>query len=532
MRSTERAVHSIEEPTVQPPEAERAHRDPQLEDLVDEQTRELIHGRRVGRTHRRGWIVRRSLFAADVAGLVLAFALAEVAFGRDEGAVDKVSPWVEFGAFIATIPLWVVLARLLGLYDRDEEHSAHTTVDDATGVFLLITVGAWLLVALTWMTSAADPHLPKLLAFWAAAVALVSVCRAVARSLIRRLAAYQQNTVIVGAGDVAQLIGSKILRHREYGINLLGFVDSAPKPRRDDIGDLTVLGDIEQLPQIVDELDVERVIVAFADQDLGRLLEDLRRLRSKNVQIDVVPRFFDIVGPGANFHMLEGFPLVGLPHTRLRWSSLVLKRALDVAGSAFGLLIFAPLFVYVAIRIKLDSRGPVFYRHQRVGRGGRRIDVFKFRTMGADFSRGERYGGEVAEQTFAKLMADPRRRKEFETNYKLHDDPRVTRFGTFLRRTSIDELPQLINVFTGDLSLVGPRPITTAEVERYGDAGGELLDVKPGITGYWQINGRSDLDYTDRVRLDLAYVGDWSLGLDISIIAKTPRALLRRQGAY
>lgn len=502
-----------------------------LVDLVDDHTRALIRGRRFGKTHRRGWIVRRVLLAADIIGLVLAFALAEIVAGGPT-TTDKVSPWFEFAGFLVTIPLWLVLARLLGLYERDEERADYTTVDDATGVFVLVTVGAWLLIVLAWVTRIANPYTPKLLAFWIAAVALVSLSRAVARSRVRRSDAYQQNTVIVGAGNVAQLLASKILRHPEYGINLLGFVDMLPKSRRDDIGDLAMLGDIKQLPRVVDELDVERVIVAFAGQDQGTLLEDLRPLRSKDVQIDVVPRFFDIVGPGAGFHVIEGFPLVGLPVARLPRSSLMLKRALDFTGSAVGLLLLLPLFALVAIRIKFDSPGPVFYRHERVGRGGRRVDVFKFRTMKLEFSRGERYGGDAAEHAFAELMADPTLQQEFEASYKLQDDPRVTRLGAFLRRTSIDELPQFINVLLGDLSLVGPRPITIEEIDRYGAAGRELLNVKPGITGYWQINGRSDLDYADRVRLDLAYVGDWSLGLDLTILGKTIRSVAMGGGAH
>jgi undecaprenyl-phosphate galactose phosphotransferase len=152
--------------------------------------------------------------------------------------------------------------------------------------------------------------------------------------------------------------------------------------------------------------------------------------------------------------------------------------------------------------------------------------------MKREFSRGEEYGGDTAEQAFAELLVDDTRRAEFEASYKLQDDPRVTRFGAWLRRTSVDELPQLWNVLRGNLSLVGPRPITLDEVDRYGEAGGDqLLGVKPGLTGYWQINGRSDLDYPDRVRLDLAYVGDWSLSLDLTILGKTLRAVVSRSGA-
>jgi exopolysaccharide biosynthesis polyprenyl glycosylphosphotransferase len=402
---------------------------------------------------------------------------------------------------------------------------------------VLVTLGTWLPLALAWATGSAEPYLPKLVTFWAFAVALVSLARAVARLCVRRSDSYQQNTVIVGGGRVAQLIASKILRHKEYGINLLGFLDSRPRSRRDDLGNLIVLGGIERLQEVVDELGVDRVIVAYAGQDQENLVGenlvgDLRVLRSNDVQIDVAPRFFDLVGPGANFHAIEGFPLVGLPPARLPASALILKRGLDLLVSTVGLLVLVPLFAYVAIRIKLDSPGPVLYRHERLGRCGRPISVFKFRTMRQEFSRGEHYGGEAAEQAFAALIADPARRKEFEASHKLQDDPRVTRFGTFLRKTSIDELPQLINVLAGDLSLVGPRPVTQEEIERYGDASEELLNVKPGLTGYWQINGRSAADYADRVRLDLAYVGDWSLGLDLVILGKTLRTLTERRGAY
>jgi len=502
-----------------------------LVDLVDDHTRALISDRRIGKTRRRGWIVRRALVAADIIGLLLAFSLSEIVAGVPIGS-DKVYPWLELAGFLATIPLWIVLARLFGLYERDEECADYSTVDDAVRVFVLVTVGVWLLFVVAWVTGLASPYMPKILAFWLAAIVLVSLSRAVARTCVRRSDAYQQNTVLVGAGDIAQLLASKILRHPEYGINLLGFVDELPRSRRDDIGDLTVLGDIEELPRIVDELDVERVIVAFAGQAQGGLIEDLRPLRSRDVQIDVVPRFFDIVGPGADFHTIEGFPLVGLSAARLPRSSMMLKRTLDFVGSAFALLLLLPLFAIVAMAIKLDSPGPVFYRHERVGRGGRSIDVFKFRTMKLEFSRGERYGGDEAEHAFEELMADPTLQQEFEASYKLQDDPRVTRFGAFLRRTSIDELPQLINVLVGDLSLVGPRPVTIEEIDRYGASGRELLNVKPGITGYWQINGRSDLDYSDRVRLDLAYVGDWSLGLDLSILGKTIRSVATGIGAH
>jgi exopolysaccharide biosynthesis polyprenyl glycosylphosphotransferase len=501
-------------------------------DLLDERTRHLIAARRRGTTPTRGWIVRRHLVGADVLGLVIAFGLAELSLGRNEGAGDRVDPWAELAAFVVTLPIWVLVAHLLGLYDRDEERAGHSTVDDAAGVFVLLTVGTWLLIAGSWATGRADPEVPKVLVFWLAAIVLVSCLRSAARLLAKRFAGYLQNAVIVGAGEVGQLVGAKILRHPEYGINFLGFVDKAQQFRRQDLPRLTLLGGVQDLPGIVEELDVERVIVAFSGQDQSSLLDDLRPLRNRGVQVDIVPRFFDILGPGAQVHAIEGLPLVGLPPVRLPRSSRATKRMMDIALGLAALVVLAPVLAAIAICIRVDSPGPVLYRHRRVGRRGKRIDVTKFRTMRQEFCRGERYGGASADAAFEQLLSDPARRLQFEQSYKLHDDPRVTRLGSLLRRTSLDELPQLFDVLRGDLSLVGPRPVTEQELERYGHLANELLNVKPGITGYWQINGRAALDYTDRVRLEMAYVHRWSVKLDLAIMAKTPRAVVRKLGAY
>jgi lipopolysaccharide/colanic/teichoic acid biosynthesis glycosyltransferase len=190
----------------------------------------------------------------------------------------------------------------------------------------------------------------------------------------------------------------------------------------------------------------------------------------------------------------------------------------------------SPLLALIAIRVKRDSPGPVFYRHERIGVGGRTIRLLKFRTMHAKYCRGAEYGGDSAEREFARLMEVAANRAEFASNYKLRNDPRVTRVGAFLRRTSLDELPQLVNVLRGELSLVGPRPIVAEELERYGPEGEALLALRPGLTGYWQINGRSDSGYTERVRLDIAYASNWSLQFDLAILMHTLRLLFSRPG--
>jgi exopolysaccharide biosynthesis polyprenyl glycosylphosphotransferase len=251
-----------------------------------------------------------------------------------------------------------------------------------------------------------------------------------------------------------------------------------------------------------------------------------------NVQVDIVPRLYEAVGPSASIHTVEGVPLLSLPPVGPTRSSLMLKRLIDIVATFFGLLLLSPLLAAIALAVKLDSKGPAFYRHERVGRNARPLRLLKFRTMRLASCRGAGYGGHGAEEEFRRLMQDEARRREFELSYKLRDDPRVTRVGKWLRATSLDELPQLFNVLRGDMSLVGPRPITEDEIPRYGSKASAILAVKPGITGYWQINGRSGLDYEDRVRLDSAYVGSWSLKLDLKILANTARALLSGSGAF
>jgi exopolysaccharide biosynthesis polyprenyl glycosylphosphotransferase len=365
------------------------------------------------------------------------------------------------------------------------------------------------------------------------AIGLVFLGRATARGYCRRQIAYLQNTIIVGAGDVGQLLARKYLAHPEYGINLVGFVDAHPKMLGPGLDHLAVLGTVSDLQNLIRAFDIERVLVAFSNESHTETLAMLRELRKLDVQVDIVPRLFEEVGPSLSVHTVEGFPILSLTRTHLSRSSALLKRSVDVTLSSVALLVLAPLFLAIAIAIKLDSRGPILYRHDRIGRGGRKIDVLKFRTMFIEYCRGARYAGSAADRAFEELLGDSARREEFERSYKLTSDPRVTRVGAFLRRTSLDELPQLVNVLRGELSLVGPRPLVAEEVERY--YGGEaetLLSVKPGITGYWQVNGRSELAYVDRVRLDLAYIANWSLELDFRIIVKTFHVIFGRRGAF
>jgi exopolysaccharide biosynthesis polyprenyl glycosylphosphotransferase len=484
--------------------------------VADEPTREVIERRRSVVTHRRGWLIRRMLLLADVLGLSTAFFLAEIAAGP--GFVRG-----EILFFLATLPGWVVIARLYGLYDHDEERTNHSTADEFVGVFHFVTIGAWLLFAGAWLTGLWKPDLAELILFWGVAIALVTAGRAIGRAVCRQTISYLQNTIIVGAGDVGQLVARKLLQHPEYGINLVGFVDAAPKDRRQDLGHLTLLGTRDELPNLVKLHDVERVVIAFSNDSHEETLALIRSLKSLSLQIDIVPRLFEIVGPGVEIHTVEGLPLVSLPTLRLSRSARALKRTLDLVVSGGALLALSPLFAYIALRIKLDSSGPVFFRQVRMGCGDRPFLMYKFRTMVVD---ADERRAEVAHLNMhAQNGGDSRM-------LKVPDDPRVTTVGRMLRHLSLDELPQLLNVFRGEMSIVGPRPLPLDEDELVQDWGRHRLMLKPGMTGLWQVSGRSSIPFGEMVNLDYLYVSGWSLWGDLRLIARTFPAVLRGRQAY
>jgi exopolysaccharide biosynthesis polyprenyl glycosylphosphotransferase len=479
---------------------------------VDARARIVSEQTRAGRG--RGWLVRRALLTADALGLSFAFLLAVFIFGS-RGASDRIDAATEFGLFLLTLPLWVVVAKLHGLYDRDEDRADYSTVDDTVSVFHLVTIGAWLLFAGSWMTGLGEPELARVFAFWLLAILLVCGGRAIARSVCRHSVEYLQNTVIVGAGDVGQLIARKLLQHPEYGINLVGFVDASPKPRRPGLEHVALLGDTDKLEEIVTMLDVDRVIFAFSQEPTDSVLARIRSLRDRDVQIDVVPRLYEAVGPRVGMHTVEGVPLVGLPPARLTRSSRVLKRTLDVIGASLGLALAAPLFAYIAVRIRRDSPGPIFFRQTRLGVDMKEFTALKFRTMNVGTDQ-------EVHRDYIKATGGV---------YKLARPDAITPFGRWLRKTSLDELPQLVNVLRGDMSLVGPRPCLPYETENFASHQFERFLVPAGLTGLWQVTARANSTFGEALEMDVAYARGWSLGLDLRLLLRTPIQVLRQRRA-
>ncbi len=471
---------------------------------------------------RRGWLVRRMLLAADVIGLFVAFLATELLFVGRSTRVDGVGISVETAIFVATLPMWVVVAKLYGLYDKDEERATHSTADEFVTVFHLITVGVWVFFAVSWLTGLADPNQPKLATFWILSISTVVLTRSAARAVARRQASYLQNTVIVGAGDVGQLIARKLVQHPEYGIKLVGFLDAEPKELRADLSDLQVLGKPEDLAGVVRDYGVDRVILAFSRERHEELLELVRSLREQDVQIDVVPRLFEAVNPQIGVHNLEGLPLLGLGAARMSRSSRFLKRCLDLAGASLLILATAPLMALIALLVRRDSPGPILFRQTRLGMNMHEFTLLKFRTM-RDGTDPEPH------REYLKQIMDPRAEPGANKLYKLDRPDEVTRVGRWIRKTSLDELPQLFNVIRGDMSLVGPRPSIPYEVELYAPHHFERFLVPAGLTGLWQVEARAHSTFAEALELDAAYARGWSFGLDLRLLARTPLLMLRKR---
>ena len=233
-------------------------------------------------------------------------------------------------AFVATLPGWVLVARLYGLYGQDDQRTNHTTTDEVANVFNMVTVCTWLFFAVSWASGAAHPAVPKLLLFWVFAAVLVPLARTTGRWAARQSPAFQQNTVIVGAGDVGQTIAEKLRRHPEYGVNVVGFIDAEPREQRESLSDLTILGPPDDLESIVEAHDVERVIIAFSHASHEEVLGLIRSLKDAFVQVDIVSRYYELVSPSTGLSTVEGIPVLCLPPRALGTSAKFLKRAVDM----------------------------------------------------------------------------------------------------------------------------------------------------------------------------------------------------------
>jgi exopolysaccharide biosynthesis polyprenyl glycosylphosphotransferase len=334
----------------------------------------------------------------------------------------------------------------------------------------------------------------------------------------RRNGRYMRRTVAVGHRLAVADLVDQLRRDNHHGLSVVAVCLAGPLSQ-EEVAGVPVAGGLDSVASVVEEVRADTVAVLSCPEMDGKRLRELAwSLEKSSTDMCVAPALMDVAGPRTTIRPVAGLPLLHVDHPELAGTRQVMKGVFDKVVAALALIVLSPLFAAIAVAIRVMDPGPVFFRQTRVGRDGRTFKVWKFRTMVVD-----------AEARKAQLMAY---NDGAGVLFKMRRDPRVTRTGAALRRWSLDELPQLLNVLLGEMSLVGPRPALPAEAAMYGDHMRRRLVVRPGITGLWQVSGRSDLSWDEAERLDVRYVENWSLVLDVQILWKTLATVLRGSGAY
>jgi len=437
------------------------------------------------------------------------------------------SPVLEanFVPFNAYIPVGLLLTGLLlgaykleGVYDKRRGAS---WLDEVYAIFSGTLIGIAFLTVLFFYYR---PLVYSRLMFGYAGVVilvLLSIARLVERSVFSRLhkrGIGVDRVLIVGMGEIGRTVMRNLLAMPELGYQVIGFVDDDPAKQTSTLGRIPGLGGSSTLPSLLRQRGVDEVIIALPLDSHQKISRIAAQCEAAGVRARIVPDLFQLSLNRVSIDTIGGIPLLGVREHSIRGWNLVMKRALDLAISAVALTLLSPFLLVISLLIKYDSPGPVLFLQTRVGRGGRLFTLHKFRSMriGADEEK--------------EALLD--RNEATGPLFKMRDDPRLTRVGRWLRRWSLDELPQFYNVLRGDLSMVGPRPPVPAEVEQYEEWHRHRLDVSPGLTGLWQVSGRSDLTFEEMVLLDLFYAEHWSLVMDFNILLRTIPTIILGTGAY
>lgn len=456
----------------------------------------------------RDAIFRRLLAAADLlAALGGVLVIARIT-GRGIGLPELV-----------TLPLMVLIAKMTGRYDQDEVVLRKSTLEEVPAL-----LGLAASFALTWSVVVLilqdHLHIPAgaLAAMWAVTSVLLIGLRITARA-VGQLAAPVERVLIVGSAGARQRLADSLASDPGARLEVVGFLPlederrrhgewAGPSRRKRSLG-------FDDLDRVVHELGVHRVFLIPTSADNETMLEAVRRTTDIGVRVSIVPRLFEIVGSAVQFDTVGGVTVLGVRRAGLTRSSRVVKRAMDFVGATLGLIVLAPFGAVIALAIRLDEPGPVFFRQLRVGRDGRLFRMIKFRSMVAN-AEGQREALQAL--------------NESDGLFKLSKDPRVTRVGRLLRRASIDELPQLINVLKGEMSLVGPRPLVLDEDRLVEGRHRARLQMAPGMTGPWQVLGPQRPPLAEMVKADYLYAANWSLWTDVKILLRTFAHVLARRG--
>jgi exopolysaccharide biosynthesis polyprenyl glycosylphosphotransferase len=410
-------------------------------------------------------------------------------------------------AVVAGGALVLVLFKVSGLYDREDLRLAHSTLDEVPALLQLTGLFALALAILETTIFAAPLRADEIAALWIVTFGAILTGRVLARSVAGRTSP-PERCLVFGDDGRTERIRQKLAAGRTRAL----VIASLPLTGYD-VDDVDWVGNPDVVRQIVVELNVHRIIIAPATTDTRDVVELIRAAKASGVRVSVLPRMFEVVGSAVEFDDIDGMTMLGIRRFGLSRSSRGLKRVFDILVALAALLVIGPLIAVIAIAIRLESRGPIFFRQVRVGRDGKHFRIFKFRSMVVD----------------AETLKDKLRslNEAGEGLFKITDDPRVTHVGNLLRRTSLDELPQLLNVIRGEMSLVGPRPLVIDEDAQVLGLDRSRLHLTPGMTGPWQVLG-ARVPMQEMVGIDYLYVANWSLWLDLKVLVRTIRHVMRR----
>jgi len=359
---------------------------------------------------------------------------------------------------------------------------------------------------------------------WIISLFVFPIVRLLVKKILARSGLWRKRILILGTGRTAQHVAREILRNDTLGYTIEGFLsEEGGNVGQKLVENIPVVGTLQDMERIIAERDVRDVVVALSNKHQHKMIRVVTSCEPFVETIKVVPSIGSVFASGVRIDELGEVLALSVPRNLVKPWNIFIKRGFEFIFSLVLLLLLAPLFLMIIVALKIDSRGPIMFSQKRLGRGRKEFRIFKFRSMHLD--------REARLEEF--LGPRPEVRKEWEKYQKLRDyDPRVTRVGKFLRTWSLDELPQLVNVLKGDMSLIGPRPYLPREIYKFGPKASIIFQVKPGLTGLWQVRGRSIRSFEERQAFDEFYIRNWSLWLDIIILLQTLRALARREGAF
>lgn len=483
-------------------------------------------------TGRRKMLHTAMLVACDSVAMVLAFEVARWVRGQSGRSFAHAIDYVRFTALMfGTIPLWILVFAVCGLYSMRVDGSR---VNEVGRVMAAVFGGVMVLMSVDYLSLDVRifPSRSVPLIAFVVGIPLVVLGRQLVRQAMQDLFLHGRglhNVILIGTGEIAHRIALQLV-NPAHGYRLVAAVDDVPDDYKM-LGRVPVFATVQQAIGAFPELQINEVVQADVDIPRAEAVRQMAYANSRGMSYRFVPDMYGVYAAASTMATIDGVPVMEVRLTSLSGWGAVGKRVFDAVGAFLLLVLLAPVMAVLAVAVKLsEPEGPVFYTQQRLGLRGKRIEVRKFRSMSWKYSTGPDREFETAEAAFV-AMGRQDLIAEFKLSHKVADDPRVSRLGRFMRKTSLDELPQLYDALRGELSLVGPRPITPAELDRYGDQASSFLALKPGITGLWQVNGRSSTTYEERVKLDIYYVENWSLGMDVSILARTLVSVTARRGA-